>query len=207
MSNGKHWQEVYAHKAPSSVSWFQDQPAPSLAMISATGLGPEASVIDVGAGASALVDNLLDRGFDSITVLDVSSQALAVTRARLAGRAAKVRWVVADLTAWAAPTAAFDIWHDRAVFHFLVSDEDHRAYVTALERALRPDGFVILATFSLSGPERCSGLPVMRHSPATLSAALGPGFVLIHATAEVHKTPGGATQDFIWCLFHRTAVT
>lgn len=207
MSNGEHWQEVYAHKAPSSVSWFQDQPALSLAMISATGLGPEASVIDVGAGASALVDNLLDRGFDSVTVLDVSSQALAVTRTRLAVRAALVKWIAADLTAWAPPAAAFDIWHDRAVFHFMVSDEDRQAYVTALERALRPDGFVILATFALSGPERCSGLPVMRHSPATLSAALGPGFELIHATAELHKTPGGATQDFIWCLFHRTAIT
>ena len=126
MSNGEHWQEVYAHKAPSSVSWFQEQPALSLAMISATGLGPDAAVIDVGAGASALVDNLLDRGFDAVTVLDVSSQALAVTRTRLAGRAAKVKWVVADLTAWAAPAAAFDIWHDRAVFHFLVSEEDRK---------------------------------------------------------------------------------
>lgn len=200
----RHWEAVYAARDPEALSWFQAEPAPSLAMIAATGLTPAARVIDVGAGASLLADRLLDRGFARVTVLDVSSQALATTETRLGDRAAAVERVAADVTAWTPPTGAFDLWHDRAVFHFLVEDAGRRGYVRALTSALKPGGYAILATFSLTGPDRCSGLPVQGYSPATLQAALGPDFQFIEARPETHRTPGGATQDFVWCLFRKS---
>lgn len=200
-----HWQQVYAAKAADSVSWFQNEPAASLAMLAATGLGPEAAIIDVGGGASCLVDRLLDRGFRTITVLDVSSEALAAAQARLGGRSGGVEWLVADITAWTPPPAAFDLWHDRAVLHFLVRDTDRAAYVRAMARGLKPGGYAILAPFALTGPERCSGLPVQRYSPEMLRALVGSGFELIGARPETHRTPGGAAQDFVWCLFRKRA--
>ncbi len=200
-----HWEQVYGSKASDTVSWFQAEPSPSLAMIAQAGVNPDAAVIDVGAGASALVDHLLDSGFRHVSVLDVSSQALAETKARLGERAALVDWLVEDITAWRPPAAAFDLWHDRAVFHFLIDAADRQVYLRALERALRPGGHVILATFALDGPERCSGLPVQRYSPQMLEAVLGPHFELIDARPETHRTPGGASQNFVWCLFRRTA--
>jgi ubiquinone/menaquinone biosynthesis C-methylase UbiE len=200
-----HWQQVHAAKPADTVSWFQSEPTPSLAMITATGLGPEAAVIDVGGGASCLVDRLLDRGIRRITVLDVSNEALDIARARLGDRAGLVAWQVADITAWTPPPAAFDLWHDRAVLHFLVRGVDRRAYVRAMSRGLKPGGYAILAPFSLTGPERCSGLLVQRYSPEILRALVGPGFELIEARPETHRTPGGAAQDFVWCLFRKGA--
>ncbi|MBI1198958.1 MAG: methyltransferase domain-containing protein [Phenylobacterium sp.] len=201
----EHWEQVYGSKAAETVSWFQAEPSPSLAIIAAAGANPEGAIIDVGAGASALVDHLLDRGFRHVSVLDVSSQALAEVKARLGERAALVNWLVEDITTWRPPAAAFDLWHDRAVFHFLIDAADRQAYLRTLERALRPGGHVILATFALDGPERCSGLPVQRYSPQMLAAILGPRFALIDARPETHLTPGGASQSFVWCLFRKTA--
>lgn len=200
----EHWEQVYGSKAPETVSWFQPEPSPSLAMIDEAGMDAGAAVIDVGAGASTLVDHLLDSGFRDISVLDVSSQALAAAKTRLGERAALVNWLVEDITTWRPTTAAFDLWHDRAVFHFLIDEAHRQAYLRALERALRPGGHVILATFALDGPERCSGLPVRRYSPQTLKAVLGPHFELIDARPETHLTPGGGSQNFVWCLFRKT---
>ena len=200
-----HWDRVYAGATPEAASWFQRQPAPSLQMIATTGLGPDATVIDVGGGSSSLVDHLLDRGFRRITVLDVSAQAVAAAKSRLGPRAGAIDWQIADITAWAPPTAAYDLWHDRAAFHFLVREKDRQAYLRALNRALRTRGYVILATFALTGPARCSGLPVQRYSADTLAHALGAGFQLIDVNSETHVTPGGAPQDFSWCLFRKSA--
>lgn len=200
-----HWEGVHTAKAPEAMSWFQRQPARSLLMIAETGLGPGATVVDVGGGSSTLVDHLLDRGFRQITVLDVSAQALAVAKSRLVLRAGSIDWQIADITAWAPPTAAYDLWHDRAVFHFLVGEVDRDAYLRVLNQALRSGGYAILATFALTGPEGCSGLPVQRYSAHTLSDLLGAGFQLIDATSETHVTPDGALQDFSWCLFRKSA--
>jgi len=201
-----HWDRVYAARPVTQARWHQDEPARSVAIITAAGVGPEASVIDVGGGASFLVDRLLDKGFRRITVLDVSTQALAAAQARLGERAAAVAWLVEDVTVWSPPKDAFDLWHDRAVFHFMVADADRRAYVRALNQGLRVGGHLILATFALSGPERCSGLPVQRYSQETLPAVLGANFRLLDATPETHVTPSGAAQDFVWCLFRKTAI-
>jgi SAM-dependent methyltransferase len=170
-------------------------------MIASTRLGPGAAIIDVGAGASTFVDGLLDHGFHKITALDISSEGLDIAKARLGARAGGAHWLVADITNWVPPVAAFDLWHDRAVFHFLIDPKDREAYIHALKRALRPGGYLILATFALTGPERCSGLPVRRYSPETLQAALGADFRLLRTSPETHRTPGGTEQDFVWCLF------
>ena len=207
MSNASklHWEQVYTTKDADAVSWFQQEPTPSLDMIAAAGVGPDAAIVDIGGGASLLVDRLLDRGFTKLTVLDVSEHALALTKARLGSRAASVAWAVRDATSWEPPPGAFTLWHDRAVFHFLVDEADRHGYLRALDRGLTPGGFAIFATFALSGPERCSGLPVQRYSAATLQATLGAGYELIKATPETHMTPAGNRQDFIWCLFRKTA--
>jgi len=200
-----YWEKVYATRAPTEVGWFQDEPAPSLAMIAAAGIEPTASVIDVGGGASRLVDRLLDEAFQRVTVLDVSIQGLTAAKTRLGARAAAVDWLVEDVTTWSPPRGAFDLWHDRAVFHFLIEETERRAYVRALSRGLRSGGHAVLAPFALTGPERCSGLPVRRYSPETLLAELGADFQLIDAKPETHLTPDGASQDFIWCLFRKCA--
>lgn len=201
----EHWQRVYATRASDAVSWFQEEAVTSLAMIAAAGLGPEAAVIDVGAGASTLVDQLLGRGFQRITLLDVSDQALDVAKARLGVRSGLVDWVVANITHWTPASAAFDLWHDRAVFHFLTDETDRQAYLRALNRGLRVGGHVVLATFAPTGPERCSGLPVRRYSAEALRAAFGPGFELVETRPQVHRTPTGSSQDFVWCLLRRRA--
>lgn len=199
----EHWDGVYAARAPDAVSWFQSEPAPSLRMIAAAGIGHDDAVIDIGGGASNLVDRLLARGYRQITVLDICVQALAVAKARLGRRSVSVDWLVTDITSWAPPVATFDLWHDRAVFHFLVEKADRQAYLRALNRALRPDGYVVLAAFAPTGPDRCSGLPVQRYSPELLAAVLGASFQLIAARTKTHLTPGGVSQDFVWCLFRK----
>lgn len=200
-----HWEQVHTTKAADAVSWFQREPTRSLDMIAAAGVGPDAAIVDIGGGASLLVDRLLDRGFTKLTVLDVSEHALASTKARLGSRAASVAWVVRDATSWEPPPGAFTLWHDRAVFHFLVDEADRHGYLRALDRGLTPGGFAVFATFALSGPERCSGLPVRRYSAATLQATLGAGHELIKTTPETHTTPAGNRQDFLWCLFRKAA--
>jgi trans-aconitate methyltransferase len=195
-----HWQDIYVKKAEDEVSWFQADPAVSLELIGAAGASKASAIVDVGGGASRLVDMLAGLGYDNLTVLDISEAALAMARTRMGDRAEAVDWIVADVTTWE-PTAKFDVWHDRAAFHFLTKEHDRTAYVSRLERALRPGGTAIIASFSPEGPERCSGLPVRRYDAASLGAVLGPGFRLVEARNQEHKTPWGSVQNFQFSSF------
>ena len=191
-----HWQQVYQTKAPDSVSWYQPTAARSLALLREGGLGPQSAVIDVGGGASRLVDALLDELVRSITVLDLAEAALALTRQRLGERASQVTWLVGDINQVALPAQAYDLWHDRAVFHFMTTPGQRTAYLEALQHALKPGGHVVMSTFAEDGPERCSGVPVQRYSREDLLKALGPRFTLLAHEHELHTTPGGMPQAF-----------
>lgn len=195
-----HWSRVYEEKAPSSVSWYQAEPEPSLRALDRFGARPSSSFIDIGGGASNLVDALLGRGWRDVTVLDIAAPALEAARARLGPEAEKVHWEVADITEWQ-PSRRYDVWHDRAVFHFLTAPEQREAYRRALLAGVSPGGLVIMATFALDGPERCSGLPARRYDPAGLAAELGAAFRLIEGWREEHVTPWGSRQSFNWCAF------
>lgn len=207
MDNKHHWESVYATRAADAVSWYQAHADRSLELIEATGVPRTAGIIDVGSGASHLIDDLLDRGYTNITALDLSAAALEVARARLGARAAQVHWQVADVTRADLPTQAFDVWHDRAVFHFLTDAAQRQAYVQTVLRAVRPGGHVIVATFAEDGPEACSGLPVQRYAPDTLHAEFGAPFTLVHSERETHATPWGAEQRFIYCYCRTQAGT
>jgi len=195
-----HWQNVYQSKGERGVSWFQESPTPSLELMIEIGVTPAASVIDVGGGASRLVDCLIARGFRDVTVLDLSEAALATAKSRLGERASRASWIVADVTQWE-PTTAYDVWHDRAAFHFLTDEEDRAGYLARLRRGLKAGGHAIIATFAPDGPEHCSGLPVVRHSPENLSEAIGPDFTLIAKNTDPHATPWGSTQSFQFSAF------
>jgi SAM-dependent methyltransferase len=197
-----HWEGVYTKKGENEVSWFQENPAPSLELIAQVGATSASAIIDIGGGASRLVDNLVERGFEDVTVLDLSEAALEAARARLGDRAAQVHWIVADATVWE-PLRAYDIWHDRAAFHFLTEDRDRAAYVARLELALKVGGYAIIATFALDGPERCSGLPVVRYDPVSLGQTLGRAFQLVDARRHAHATPWGTEQLFQFSVFRR----
>ena len=197
-----HWQGVYERKAEDEVSWYQARPQTSLRLIANTGLGKDAAIIDAGGGASRLVDHLLDAGYTDVTVLDIAGAALEKARRRLGERAAQVQWITADLLTWQ-PQRQYAIWHDRAVFHFLTEAEDRKRYVEVLKSALGPGGQVIIATFAPDGPEKCSGLPVMRHSPESIAAELGAGFVLLETADEHHVTPAGKVQHFNYARLKR----
>jgi 2-polyprenyl-3-methyl-5-hydroxy-6-metoxy-1,4-benzoquinol methylase len=200
MTTREHWQRVYETKAPNDVSWYAPHLQQSLRLIREV-TTPEARIIDVGAGESTLVDDLLDLGYRSITVLDVADEALAVARRRLGERAGNVNWVAADIATASLGDDSFDLWHDRAMFHFLTHENDRRAYVHQVERSVVAGGHVVLATFSLDGPTKCSGLDVMRYDAPALARELGPKFQLgaeIHAT---HTTPAKKEQAFIFCRF------
>jgi trans-aconitate methyltransferase len=201
-SRSAHWENVYATKGESEVSWFQENPAPSLESIDMARLTPQAAIVDIGSGASRLVDGLLARGFENVTVLDLSEAALGAAKARLGHRASRVQWVVADVTTWE-PPQTYDLWHDRAAFHFLTEDAARLAYVDRLKRALKPLGYVVIATFAPDGPERCSGLPVLRHDAVSIAATLGAGFELILTRPHEHITPWGSTQRFQFSTFRR----
>lgn len=202
MDRRSHWQAVYETKDATAVSWYEAEPRRSLDLIGRASADPQAAVIDVGGGASTLVDRLLAAGRRDVTVLDVSAEALARTRARLGTSAGGVEWIVADITRWR-PSRTWAIWHDRAVFHFLTDPDDQAAYLGALRAATGPGARVVLATFAPDGPERCSGLPVMRYDAAGLAGRLGPAFTLVDADRAVHLTPWGAEQRFTWTLFRR----
>ena len=197
-----HWDNVYTSKRENEVSWFQESPAISLDLIKASGAKPRASIVDVGGGASRLVDALLESGYNAVTILDLSERALATTQARLGELASKVQWIVADVTTWE-PSLTYDLWHDRAVLHFLTEPKDRAAYAERVWKAVRSGGQVIIGTFAPDGPERCSGLPVMRHDTSSLGALLGPSFELIESRSHEHKTPMGTTQLFQFSRFRR----
>jgi SAM-dependent methyltransferase len=215
-----HWQTVYQTKGERDVSWFQESPAISLDLIRATGVDGAARIIDIGAGASRLVDALLDEGFKFVAVLDLSEKALATSRARLGASGshvgtdvgahvgaqvgADVSWVVADVTTWQ-PSQSYDVWHDRAAFHFLTEPDDQAAYADCVRKAVGQDGHVIIGTFALDGPERCSGLAVVRRDAASLGAMLGASFKLLESRRHDHQTPAGAIQRFQFSRFVRNA--
>lgn len=196
-----HWDETYATKDETKVSWYQPSPEQSLALIRAAG-SPAAAVIDVGGGTSRLADALLADGYRDITVLDISAVALERSKARLGRRADAVSWIVADVTQWK-PARTWDIWHDRAVFHFLTDAAAQDAYLEALKQGTRPGSAVIMATFAPAGPERCSGLPVQRYSAASLAARLGADFRLYAERDEMHPTPFGTEQAFTYAALRR----
>lgn len=205
MSGAGHWDKTYGARGEAELSWFTALPEPSLSLVTEFA-APDAALVDIGGGASRLVDALLDRGFADLTVLDLSQAAVDVARERLGGRADTVRWIVGDVTDWR-PDRRYLLWHDRAAFHFLTDVADRAAYVGVLQSALAVGGHAILSTFADDGPERCSGLPVMRYAPEILAAELqahAPGqFETMHALRHDHTTPGGATQRFQTSVFCR----
>ena len=200
MQAKEHWENVYSTKATDEVSWFQEHAALSLQLIRNADVPCSASIIDVGGGASTLVDDLLAEGYRQITVLDLSASALAKAKTRLGERAADVQWLVADVLDAQLPAAAYDVWHDRAVFHFLTTAEQRHAYVQAVLQAVKPGGLVIVATFAEDGPDKCSGLPVMRYRADELHAEFGEPFLLLGHEQESHHTPGGNEQKFVYCF-------
>lgn len=204
MDKKQHWEQVYTTKASDHVSWFQEHANLSLALIKQTGVAKDTAIIDIGGGASNLVDDLAAEGYSDLTVLDLSSAALDVAKQRLGKQAEAVQWIVGDITQADLPANRFDVWHDRAVFHFLTNPADRHAYVKQVMRSVRPNGHVIIATFSEDGPEKCSGLPVMRYSPKTLHAEFGDDFLLVKHQKEAHHTPFGTVQQFVYCYFLRT---
>ena len=197
-----HWQRVYKEKDENQVSWFQERPTISLELIEAAGLDRSSAIIEIGGGASRLVDVLGETGYRDLTVLDVSESAVSIAKMRLGERAGMVNWIVADVTQWK-PARSYDLWHDRAAFHFLTEASDRAAYIDRLTKAVQPGGHAIIGTFALDGPERCSGLPVVRYDAAQLSATLTPSFALVDMRRHDHKTPWGAIQHFQFSVFRR----
>jgi len=197
-----HWQKVYLEKGEQEVSWTQVSPEPSLGLIERFAPSRQASIVDIGGGAARLVDALCERGYEAVTVLDLSEAALAGARHRLGPRSASVQWIAADVTTWK-PPHAFDLWHDRAAFHFLVDASDRSAYLEHLVSSVKAGGHAIIATFALDGPEKCSGLPVQRYDPATLSAAIGNAFELVAHQPHRHVTPWGAVQSFQFSVLRK----
>lgn len=197
----RHWDHVYATKGEESVSWFEPSPLFSLKLIEAAGIGL-GSVIDIGGGASRLVDALVTKRHTRVAVLDLSAQALEIAKARLGAQAGMVEWIVGDVTKWT-PTSTFELWHDRATFHFLTSFNDRAAYAKALHSALKPAGVAIIGTFAPDGPEKCSRLPVARHDGASIGRIIGPDFILIDERRHDHMTPGGAVQKFQFSSFRK----
>lgn len=194
-----HWQSIYAAKGEREVSWFQDNAQPSLALIEEVA-SPFSAVIDIGGGASRLADALLEREFAALTILDLSPTALAAAKERIGSGAERIDWIVADVTTWE-PSRAYDVWHDRATFHFMVAESDRAAYLSRLVRALKLGGHAIIATFAPDGPEQCSGLPVRRYDAETLGQTLGLAFRLISTRRHKHITPWGQAQPFQFSLF------
>jgi 2-polyprenyl-3-methyl-5-hydroxy-6-metoxy-1,4-benzoquinol methylase len=202
-SRKAHWEQIYAVRRPSETSWYQLHPEFSLAMIEHTGLGTGARLIDVGGGASTLVDHLLAAGYRNVTVLDIAGTAIEQAKARLGKQAGLITWLETDINDYV-PAQPFDIWHDRAVFHFLTSETLRTRYVRTLNMALKPGSYAIIATFAEHGPSKCSGLDVVRYSPESLSRALGHTLRLVETQREEHHTPNGGIQQFNYCRFIRT---
>ena len=200
MDQASHWEQVYLTKGPDQMSWFQPEAKLSLELIKQAAPAPDSAIIDVGAGASTLVDSLIMVGYRSVTVLDLSVAALAQAQKRLSDSGSLVTWQHADVLTVELPVAGFDVWHDRAVFHFLTDAADRARYVAQVRCAVKPGGFVLIATFAEDGPTRCSGFDVARYSAGTLHAEFGNDFHLVDSRREAHSTPWGAPQIFTYCL-------
>ena len=198
-----HWETIYRTKDVHEVSWFQAEARRSLDLITRICPDRSAQIIDVGAGASVLVDNLLAAGYRDLSVLDVAEAALEISRNRLGAESAKVKWMRADVLRAQLDEGAYAVWHDRAVFHFLTNAADRQTYVEQVRRAVRPGGHVLVATFAEDGPEYCSGLPVVRYSAESLHSEFGTDFLLVRSEHEDHRTPRGAEQSFLFCLCRR----
>ncbi|WP_187970627.1 class I SAM-dependent methyltransferase [Aquibium microcysteis] len=203
LDHRRHWDEAYVQKGEAGVSWFEETPTVSLYLIKALS-GPKDSLIDVGGGASRLAAHALRLRFGHVAVLDLSAEAIARSQAAMGSEADRVEWIVANVTTWK-PGRRYDVWHDRAAFHFLTDEADRAAYVETLDAALSDTGHAIIATFALDGPERCSGLPVQRYSPETLAATLGPRFTLVNSMRHEHQTPLGSTQAFKFSVLARVS--
>jgi ubiquinone/menaquinone biosynthesis C-methylase UbiE len=195
-----HWESIYRTKSPTQVSWYQPEARLSLDLIRRVAADLDAPIMEVGGGASTLVDGLLSAGYRDVTVLDLAPTALARAQERLGEQKAQVRWIVADVLNAPLPRASCVVWHDRAVFHFLTDPRDRARYVAQAQRIVRPGGHVIVASFGPEGPSRCSGLEVVRYSPEGLHAEFGSAFQLLESSQENHRTPTGATQAFVYCL-------
>ena len=200
MTRKHHWQEVYERKRPDEVSWFRPHLDLSLQFIQSAGIAPSARIVDVGGGASTLVDDLVGLGFTNVAVIDLADAALAAARTRLGDRASQVDWVVGDVTEPLLPDASVDFWHDRAVFHFLVDPQARAAYLGQVWRCVKPGGQVLVATFGPDGPEKCSGLPVVRYDASGIHAVFGDSFSKVREARELHDTPWGSQQAFVYCL-------
>lgn len=199
MNTQQHWEHIYQTKAPDQVSWYSPHLSASLDLIERASPSRAAGIIDIGGGESTLVDDLLARGYEDITVLDISQTAIDANRERLGKDAERVHWVAADITSVELKPSSFDVWHDRAVFHFLTSVNDRAAYVRQVERALRPGGHVIVGAFGPEGPVRCSGLDVVRYDATSLHDEFGRRFRLVQSLKQLHQTPFGTTQQFLYC--------
>lgn len=203
MSDRKaHWENVYSTRKPHEVGWYQAYPEIPLHLIASTGVDRNAAIIDVGGGASNLVDALLENGYSDVTVLDLSAAALEATRARLGQASSQVKWLVEDVSCFT-PPRQYDVWHDRAVFHFLTEVSDRQRYMEAARAALPPGGHLIMATFALDGPPQCSGLDIVRYSPESLQQEVGAGFTLEESFGGLHVTPSQGKQSYTFCRFIR----
>jgi SAM-dependent methyltransferase len=203
MDTRTHWETVYGTKAPDAVSWFRPHLENSLALIERVAADRSTAIIDVGGGASTLVDDLLARGYQNLTVLDIAATALEATKKRLGSAAERVDWLVADMTQVGLPPHTYDVWHDRAVFHFLTALEQRIAYVEKAASAVKHGGHLIVGTFGLDGPAKCSGLDVVRYNAKSLHGEFGERFDLVESLEELHNTPFGSTQQFLYCLLKR----
>lgn len=203
MNSMEHWQEVYSKKSPDQVSWYRPHLEQSLDFIRSGVFESDARIVDVGGGASTLVDDLLDEGYRNVAVIDIADRALAAAKTRLGERAALVDWLVGDVTTELLPRRSIDFWHDRAVFHFLTEVDARAAYLAQVHRAMKPGGHILVATFGLDGPETCSGLPVARYDSESIHAVFGEMYEKVGAAAEQHETPWGTAQSFVYCFCRR----
>ncbi|HET6992068.1 MAG TPA: class I SAM-dependent methyltransferase [Bacteroidia bacterium] len=202
MNKKEHWENIYATKQADEVSWFQVYPKTSMEFVRLFKLGKDAKIIDIGGGDSHFVDSLIEEGFTNITVLDISANAIARAKKRLGEKAKLVHWIVSDVTEFV-PAEHYDFWHDRAAFHFLLSEELADKYVEIAKKGIAPNGFLVLGTFSESGPEKCSGLKIHQYSEQSMSRKFENGFKRIKCISEDHLTPFNTTQNFLFCSFQR----
>ncbi|MBV8632393.1 MAG: class I SAM-dependent methyltransferase [Silvibacterium sp.] len=201
MNARDHWEEVYRSRAPEAVSWYRPHLEISLDLIRQAAIGPASAILDVGGGEATLVDDLILAGYQRVAVLDISTNALEEAKKRLGAAAERVCWIAGDVTALSFRRHSIDVWHDRAVFHFLVEAEDRAAYICSLLSCVRPGGHAIIATFGPEAPSRCSGLPVVRYNSESLQSELGCSFTLVESREELHLTPRGTPQQFVYCSF------